>query len=761
MRRKLQAMGKMETRGKGKERKDRSTKERRKSSSALGLMAKRTQPHWEAPEQIKRPALKLYNSLTRQKENFVPQDGNRVTWYSCGPTVYDSSHMGHARSYISFDILRRVLSDYFGYDVQYVMNITDIDDKIIKRARQNHLYEKYVQENYSLQKNLSDAKKVLDLFMVTVKTTIDLDKKCMIEKLLARMTSAVEELEAAVKSNDDTKTKEAQKILLIESRDPLSEWLDQEKGDSITDNSIFAELPRYWEAEFHKDMDALNVLRPNVLTRVSEYIPEIITYIEKIIVQGLAYESNGDLCVSEDRLSEKRSPNDFALWKRSKKGEPWWNSPWGKGRPGWHIECSVMASAVCGSSMDIHTGGVDLKFPHHDNELAQAEAYFDNDHWVRYFLHSGHLTIAGCKMSKSLKNFVTIRDALNKHSARQLRLAFLLHSWKDTLDYSINTMDMAIQYEKLLNEFFLTIKDITRSRTCETTIDSFQKFTNNDQELYIKLRAAKNSVHNALCDNVDTRTALDALRELIGNVNIYLRDKRVSGQEGNYILLRDIGTYVTWIFKVFGAIPKEDSLGLPISGSGQTTNVSDTIRSHNICISYISAQYIVEEIVMPYLTILAKFRDSVRIQARQLQATEILKECDRLRDDVLPNVGVRLEDHEGHPSAVKMVDRETLLQEREVKRKLEAEKAAEKIRKKTEQLAAQAQKDAQKRIKPDEMFRSETDKYSNFDEKGIPTCDAEGKELSKGLVKKLQKLQQAQEKKYNEYINTIHQNGDL
>nr|CAD7196689.1 unnamed protein product [Timema douglasi] len=704
-------------------------------------MAKRTQPHWEAPEQIKRPALKLYNSLTRQKENFVPQDGNRVTWYSCGPTVYDSSHMGHARSYISFDILRRVLSDYFGYDVQYVMNITDIDDKIIKRARQNHLYEKYVQENYSLQKNLSDAKKVLDLFMVTVKTTIDLDKKCMIEKLLARMTSAVEELEDAVKSNDDTKTKEAQKILLTESRDPLSEWLDQEKGDSITDNSIFAELPRYWEAEFHKDMDALNVLRPNVLTRVSEYIPEIITYIEKIIVQGLAYESNGDLCVSEDRLSEKRSPNDFALWKRSKKGEPWWNSPWGKGRPGWHIECSVMASAVCGSSMDIHTGGVDLKFPHHDNELAQAEAYFDNDHWVRYFLHSGHLTIAGCKMSKSLKNFVTIRDALNKHSARQLRLAFLLHSWKDTLDYSINTMDMAIQYEKLLNEFFLTIKDITRSRTCETTIDSFQKFTNNDQELYIKLRAAKNSVHNALCDNVDTRTALDALRELIGNVNIYLRDKRVSGQEGNYILLRDIGTYVTWIFKVFGAIPKEDSLGLPISGSGQTTNV--------------------EEIVMPYLTILAKFRDSVRIQARQLQATEILKECDRLRDDVLPNVGVRLEDHEGHPSAVKMVDRETLLQEREVKRKLEAEKAAEKIRKKTEQLAAQAQKDAQKRIKPDEMFRSETDKYSNFDEKGIPTCDAEGKELSKGLVKKLQKLQQAQEKKYNEYINTIHQNGDL
>ena len=157
----------------------------------------------------------------------------------------------------------------------------------------------------------------------------------------------------------------------------------------------------------------------------------------------------GDLSISEG--SEKRSPIDFALWKSSKDGEPWWESPWGKGRPGWHIECSVMASIICGESLDIHTGGVDLKFPHHDNEIAQAEAYFNNSDWVRYFLHSGHLTIAGCKMSKSLKNFITIQDALKKHSARQLRLAFLLHSWKDTLDYSDTTLHMAIQYEKFLN----------------------------------------------------------------------------------------------------------------------------------------------------------------------------------------------------------------------------------------------------------------------------------------------------------------------
>jgi cysteinyl-tRNA synthetase len=730
-------------------------------------MSKRIQPSWSPPQNTGGPVLKVFNSLTRQKEVFVPISGKKVTWYSCGPTVYDASHMGHARSYITFDILRRVLADYFGYDIFFVMNITDIDDKIIKRARQNYLFEKYMAEERSLGAVLNDAKLVLENLLETTQNAIDHDKKQMYEKLLEKLTKSIEELESAVKSGDNSKIEEAKKNYLIKSKDPLSDWLDCKFGATVTDNAIFTSLPQHWEQEFHKDMEALNILKPHVLTRVSEYIPEIVAYIEKIMSNGFGYEANGSVyfdvatfdkkedhyyaklvpeaygdtnslqegegdLTTIDQHNEKHSPNDFALWKKSKPGEPAWNSPWGMGRPGWHIECSAMASTIFGDTLDIHTGGVDLKFPHHDNEIAQSEAHFGAPEWVKYFLHSGHLTIAGCKMSKSLKNFVSIQDALAKYTARQLRLAFLLHAWRDTLDYSQNTMEVALQYEKIFNEFFLNVKDLSRNLVRKPTlVEHFVKWERHEMDLNRSFLKAKENVHAALCDNIDTRTSLESLRDLVAASNLYIRDKKPP----NSLLLRDIAVYITKILSIFGAISEPSKLGFPVSGGVENNN---------------------ENTIIPYLEILAEFRDKIRTTGRSLKATDILQECDRLRDDVLPNVGVRLEDREGAPSAVKVVGREVLLKEREAKQLQELEKAKEKERKKAEQAAAQAAKDAQKKIPPSEMFKLEKDKYSQFDDKGIPTHDADGKEISKGQLKKLQKLQLAQEKKYQEYLASQH-----
>ncbi len=297
------------------------------------------------------------NSLTRVIEPLIlPQDKN-IKWYSCGPTVYDHSHIGHARNYVSFDIIRRILEDYLGYRVTYVMNITDIDDKIIDRANQ--------------------------------------------EKI------------------------------------KFSDWALK------------------WEIEFFQDMDRLNVKPPTVIARVSEYIPEIINYISRLMEKDMAYCSNGSVYFNltnfhrqfkYGKLSKPGEPGfppqgetlgklavqDFAVWKANKPGEPFWESPWGQGRPGWHIECSVMAGAILGDHIHIHSGGEDLKFPHHDNELAQSDAYYGKEGWVDYFLHSGHLRIKGEKMAKSRKNYITIQEVLQEYTARQIRILFLLHNY-DTL----------------------------------------------------------------------------------------------------------------------------------------------------------------------------------------------------------------------------------------------------------------------------------------------------------------------------------------
>ncbi|XP_003743752.1 cysteine--tRNA ligase, cytoplasmic [Galendromus occidentalis] len=711
---------------------------------------KRCQPRWVSPECREVP-LKLYNSLTRDKEIFVPQNGGRrVTWYNCGPTVYDASHMGHARSYISFDIIRRVLSSYFGYDVFYVMNITDIDDKIIRRARQNFLFEQYRAAPNSSSTVVGDGKIAVEKLRQKILQEEDKDKKAMLERLV----SAADE--ALANPADET-------ALWTALKDPLADWLDSKMGSTVTDHSIFNKLSRHFEEEYFADMKALNVLPPDVVTRVSEYVPEIVEYVEKIIAQGFAYEYQGSVYFDTNKFdksnghfyakllpeafgdekalqegegdlcqgAQKKSASDFALWKASKPGEPEWDSPWGKGRPGWHIECSVMASALLGESMDIHSGGYDLKFPHHDNEIAQSEAYFGNDNWVRYFLHSGHLTISGCKMSKSLKNFVSIKDALKKNTARQLRLAFLLHQWKDTLDYSENTMEIAMQYEKVFNEFFLSVKDVLRV-SGNTATESFLKWTKDESQLNLVFQNSRQNVHSALCDNIDTRSALDALRESVSAANVYMREKKAAKTPLNAVLLRSIASYSTYILRVFGAIETPDSIGFPTGSGGDCDSV--------------------EALVTPYLTTLSDFRDEVRTLARETKQLDILKVCDALRDDVLPELGVRLEDHEGQPTVVKLSDRETLLREKQAKLKAEEKRRLEKEAKKQEKAAADAEKDRIRRIAPQDLFKSETDKYSAFDETGLPTHDAAGKEVSKGLQKKLKKIQQAHEKKHQEFL---------
>lgn len=719
----------------------------------------RKQPPWLAPEGDGEAKLVLYNSLTRKKEHFVPLSGRQVRWYMCGPTVYDVAHMGHARSYMSFDIVRRVLANYFGYDITYVMNITDIDDKIIVRARRNHLFEQYCSEKRPTADMLEDIISSLKPFQEKRDKETDKDKKAMLSKLLVKAEEAHKTLEEAAKSGTDTD--ELKQRLLPEARDPLSAWLDAAKGAAVSDHSIFARLTQKMEALFHRDMEALNILPATCLTRVSEYVPEVVAYIERIISNGFAYEVDGSvyfdvekfdgdkdhyyaklvpeavgdksaLAEGEGELSAgggKRSEKDFALWKASKPGEPAWPSPWGSGRPGWHIECSVMACDILGEKLDIHSGGVDLRFPHHDNEIAQAEACHGHNAWVQYFLHTGHLTIEGLKMSKSLKNFITIQEALARYGSHQLRLAFLTHTWNATLDYSEDVMAEAKQLEKFFNEFFLHVQDALRLKSSSAgsgelaSVISNERWGTAEKEVHAQFMEKKSAVHKALLDSINTVSAMQRLRELAVVVNRYMQEQK---RNVNAHVLRDIAAYITRMFSVFGLIPKEESIGW---SAGDATAVSR------------------EELALPFVTELANFRELVRAQAREHKLQELLVACDRLRNEVLPNLGVSLEDRSGMPPVVKFVDRETLLEQRrqeEAAQEEKRQKKAEAQRKAQEQKAA---KEAKQRIPPGEMFRSD-EKFTQFDEQGIPTHeradDGSEKAISGKQRKRLVKLYEQQ-----------------
>jgi cysteinyl-tRNA synthetase len=548
--------------------------------------------------------------------------------------------------------------------------------------------------------------------------------------------------------------------LISVAAEPLSDWLDARLGSEVRDKSIFASLSRQFEEEFHSDMEALNVLPPDVLTRVSEYVPEVVEYIQHIIARGFAYETCGSVYFDVDKFSssphhtyakllpevvgdltalaegegelsttdhgEKKRPIDFALWKASKAGEPAWPSPWGEGRPGWHIECSVMACEILGERADIHSGGVDLKYPHHDNEIAQVEARYGSDQWMSYFLHCGLLTIAGHKMSKSLNNFITIEQALEKYSSQQLRLAFLLHSRLATIDYSEDTMKEAQHFEKMFNEFFLTVKDLLSKQPLGAA--SYLKFSHRDKELLSRLNVTQASVHSALCDSVNTHQAMYIMKELVNASNIYLTDRSAPP---NARLLHNVASYLTGMLQVFGVIPEGGFLGFPITQKDTADKVTDD---------------------MPFLTLITQFREEVRKRALELKDPVLLSVCDDIRDRRLGDLGVRMEDKE-EGTVVKVVGRDAIDKEREAKRKAKEERltyTAEQRRKLEETRRLQK---VQPAIPPQQMFLSQTDKYSAFDDQGIPSHDESGEPLSRKKVKRLRRLWLAQERKYQGHLS--------
>ncbi|HCY19605.1 MAG TPA: cysteine--tRNA ligase [Deltaproteobacteria bacterium] len=404
-------------------------------------------------------SLKVYNSLTRQKEEFKPQKGNEVTMYVCGPTVYDLSHIGHARSAVAFDVIYRYLK-YRGYDVKYTRNYTDIDDKIINRANK----------------------------------------------------------------------------------------------DAVPWNEI---SERYITA-FDEDMAALGVELPTFRPKATATIKEMLNVIQTLINKGFAYVLDGDVYYSVRKFKDygklsgknieeleagarvevderKEDPLDFALWKASKPGEPWWESPWGKGRPGWHIECSAMSQKFLGETIDIHGGGKDLIFPHHENEIAQSEGATGRP-FVRYWIHNGFVNIEKEKMSKSLGNILTIRDALGDYSAEVIRLFLLSSHYRSPIDYSEESLRDA---ETALDRFYKTVERIE---------SNWPDIKNAPLD---KNRGSLQLFIDAMDDDFNTAYTIGRIFDEVNNANRLMDDAIKSGVDRK---LKEVLPVIMAIFREMGKI---------------------------------------------------------------------------------------------------------------------------------------------------------------------------------------------------------------
>lgn len=575
-----------------------------------------------------RRRLHVYNSLRKSIVPFsIENDAPFITWYSCGPTVYDSAHLGHGRTYVALDILRRLTSRLTGQPVLYAMGVTDVDDKIIARAA--------------------------------------------------------------------------------------------ERGIGID------ELASQYEAEFLSDMRTLNVLPPTVLTRVTEHIDDIVQYISVIVDKGLAYvtpdgvyldttamgggygklmpsqrhgQNSNDAdatpatTIEEDPEARaftggKRNRRDFALWKLSKSPcEPCWHSPWGGGRPGWHIECSAMTHAVFGPRLDVHAGGIDLAFPHHCNEIAQCEAHEghlcdgsnnvsaanDGDRdgwsspWCGTFIHTGHVHIAGAKMSKSLKNFITIRAMLSSgYSADAFRAFVLSHKYRSNVTYSEDRLrDGQAWLSRMSNiaEDALAVLGASEQRLAggisqreglAGVCNAGGRWTPHDTQLMRFLADAQASVHEALCNDYDTPSAMNGLSGFAGALHDYVK---TNGQRCQPGLLRQSLAALADELDCYGLQAGEALKGRLRSVRSQELSVSSASSDAAVAVEDAARR-------------LSSFRDSVRgsvvalskaVKAERKKAaagsgggappnpllapcgtalTSIMAACDSVRDADLPALG--------------------------------------------------------------------------------------------------------------------------
>jgi len=443
----------------------------------------------------------------------------------------------------------------------------------------------------------------------------------------------------------------------------------------------------------------------------------------------LASDGEGALA---DTTTEKKSPTDFALWKNSKPGEPSWKCPWGMGRPGWHIECSAMASDLLGANFDIHGGGEDLKFPHHDNELAQSEAQSGERQWVNYFMHAGHLNIQGLKMSKSLKNFISIKEVLKRHTARQIRILFLLQPWEAKMNYSDDSLREAASKEKTLNEFFMSVKAALRSQGDITAQE--QGWDASERVLHEVLTTTQSKCHVALCDSFDYPLAMNLLVDLVGAANKYMKGQKVY----KVLILQRVAVYVDKMLRTFGVMGEGDFGFVTADEGGDSEKVTKVVD------------------------VLSRFRDMVRDLAKDGgKVKELMEECDRLRDDVLPELGIRLEDVSGGPAVWKLDDPATLIKQRDQKR---AQAKAAKLSKVQNQINAR-QKNLDKwtsaSVSAKDTFAAQTDKYSQFDAAGKPTHDKAGKALAKKANKVVTKTWTKLEKAHAEYLTKLGADADF